>query len=80
MFKNLLKFYNATKAKNVYVIGFTATAFDGKEDGIEMKALNSLGYKVYRSCAENQVTEPKINEKVAMKTFDQCASVINQQR
>ena len=63
MFKDLHKFYKATAAKNVFVIGFTATAFDGKETGVELKALDSLGYKVYRSCSEDQIAEPTIHEK-----------------
>lgn len=53
MFKNLLAFHKATSDQNIFVIGLTATAYDGKEEGLELSALKTLGYKVYRTCEED---------------------------
>ena len=62
MFKNLTSFYKATNKPNVDVIGLTATAYDGKEGGLEPQALETLGYKVYRTVDEDEIDEPEIKE------------------
>ena len=44
MFNDLDVFYKNTKAQNLKVICLTATAFDGIEEGNELKAIDLMGY------------------------------------
>jgi hypothetical protein len=68
MLKNLLTFYKATDAKNISVIGLTATAFD-KLEGEEKSSLETLGYKIYHTCKDDELAEPKINERLELDTI-----------
>jgi len=47
MFKDLDVFYANTNYKNLKKICLTATAYDGTEEGIELKTLTALQYKIY---------------------------------
>jgi hypothetical protein len=47
MFTDPLAFKKATNHPKCKVICLTATAFDGIEEGNELKVLDLLGYKMY---------------------------------
>ena len=79
MLKNLLTFYKATEAKNISVIGLTATAFD-KSEGEEKSTLEALGYKIYHTCEEDELAVPKINEKLDLDTIEKILVKIREHR
>ena len=66
MFEDLEQFYKATKYKDLKVIGLTATAFAGHEEGSEREALNLLGYKLYRNSDIPDSLKPEINDWVSL--------------
>ena len=79
MLKNLLTFYKATEAPNISVIGLTATAFD-KSEGEEKNALEALDYKIYRTCKDDELALPTINERVKLGTFEKYVTKINEHK
>jgi len=79
MFKNLLSFNQVTKEENIFVIGLTATAYDGVENGGEAEAIKRLGYKVYRTCKDDKAVDPIINETVNLSTTKKFVEKIREQ-
>ena len=62
MFEDLKNFYDATKHTNLKVIGLTATAFDGHEQGTECEALEKLGYRIYNNSNDHVDFKPTVHE------------------
>lgn len=77
--KNLLTFYKATEGPNISVIGLTATAFD-KSEGEEKSTLEDLGYKIYRTCKDDELATPTINERIKLGTVEKYVMKINEQK
>ena len=76
MLRDLLAFYKATKAPNISVIGLTATAFD-KTEGEEKSTLEEMGYKIYRTCKDDELVAPKIHEHIKIETLEKYVAKIN---
>ena len=77
MFRDLLAFKKATANKSVKVICLTATAFDGNEEGKERKALDLLGYKIYRYSKKETNLEPTIHKSLDALSKEVYANFIN---
>jgi hypothetical protein len=73
MFEDLENFRKATNHKNLKVVGLTATAFDGQEEGDEKLALELLGYKIYHNSKNMVDFNPTINEHLRLITKDDYA-------
>lgn len=78
IFKDLLKFYKATK--NLKIIGLTATAFDKKEDGAEIGALGKLDFRVYKTTHDDETRKPTIHENMRLGSFEKYAGQIGLRR
>ena len=76
MFSDIVSYYNHTKAANLTVIGLTATAFDGNEEGNEVLAIEKMKYKVYYNTEKNLDTSPEVNETMHIGTKDAYEKII----
>ena len=77
MFEDLEKYHKATKHANLKVIGLTATAFDGHEQGSELEALQKLGYQIYHNCSNPVDFKPIVHEHKSLITKQEYADYIH---
>lgn len=62
MLDDLKEYHANTKAQNLRVICLTATAFDGNEEGIELKAIELMSHKLYYNSDKADIMMPQVNE------------------
>jgi hypothetical protein len=76
MFKDLESFYAGTKSDKVFTICLTATAYDGKDDGLHKKALNELGYQVYTYSDKPEDFNPIVHEAFEIGSLEKYRTII----
>ena len=76
MFNDIVDYHNQTKAANLKVIGLTATAFDGNEEGNEVKAIDLMKYKLYYNTEKDSEITPIINETKHIETAYEYDKII----
>ena len=77
MFENLEKYHKATKHANLKVVGLTATAFDGHEQGSEIDALQKLGYQIYHNSNDQVDFKPTVHMTKAFANKEEYADFIH---
>ena len=76
MFTDLSSFYKATKTDKVSTICLTATPFEGQDNGMQMDALNEMGYKIYKNSDKEEDYNPTIHSEIKLGTIDKFRSYI----
>ena len=69
-FDDFKAYYQNTKTKNIRVIGLTATAYTGSEDGLERQALELLKYQIYKTSNNQELLDPTIHQEMILGTAE----------
>ena len=70
MFDDFAGYYKSTKHNSISVIGLTATAYSGKDTGVEKRALDKLNYKVYPPSNDAGSLNPETHKRVPLGTVE----------
>jgi hypothetical protein len=80
MFGNLRAFWQMINQPERKVICLTAASDDDYDKGVERKALEAIGFKVYKKSPLRDRTPPTIHQEVDLSDFGVVMEVIQKQR